>query len=175
MKLKTINKSKSLQKRRNQTGYENLPWEINYSFGINYLLSSRIRLCRRIAHCRLEDSVAVELWDKTLVWGSWKNNTLARDRGRRRLFDHMRNHGEQWETLWESGKTIRHLTQEESQDTWNEREVSAFKIKQEMTRQDMNQNLNRDISLLGKLFICLCLCSQLAGPIGGNLEKKKKT
>jgi len=46
-----------------------------------------------------------------------KHNTLARDRGRRRLFDHMRNQGEQVETLWESGKTIRHLTQEESQGT----------------------------------------------------------
>ena len=44
----------------------------------------------------------------------------------------------------ESGKTIRHLTQEEGQGAWNEREVSDFKIKQEMTRQDMNQNVNRD-------------------------------
>ena len=44
-----------------------------------------------------------------------KHNTLAQDRGRRRLFEHMRNQGEQVETLWESGKTIRHLTQEEGQ------------------------------------------------------------
>jgi len=37
--------------------------------------------------------------------------------GRCRLFEHMRNQGEQVETLLESGKTIRHLTQEEGQDT----------------------------------------------------------
>ena len=38
-------------------------------------------------------------------------------RGRRRLFEHMRDQGEQVETLWESGKTIRHLTREEGQVT----------------------------------------------------------
>ena len=43
-------------------------------------------------------------------------NTLAQDRGNR-LFEHMRNQGEQVETLWESGKTIRHLTQVEGQGT----------------------------------------------------------
>ena len=42
-------------------------------------------------------------------------------RGRRRLFEHTRDQGEQVETLWESGKTIRHLTREEGQVTWNER------------------------------------------------------
>jgi len=31
-------------------------------------------------------------------------NTLARDRGRRRLFEHMRNQGEQVETLWDQGR-----------------------------------------------------------------------
>ena len=45
------------------------------------------------------------------------DNILARDTGRRRLFEHMRDQGEQVETLWESGKTIRHLTREEGQDT----------------------------------------------------------
>ena len=45
-------------------------------------------------------------------------NILALDKGRRRLFEHMR---EQVETPWESGKTIRRLTREEGQDTWNER------------------------------------------------------
>jgi len=39
------------------------------------------------------------------------DNILALDKGRRRLFEHMRDQGEQVETLWESGKTIRHLTQ----------------------------------------------------------------
>jgi len=56
-------------------------------------------------------------------------DTLAQDRGRRRIFEHMRNQGEQVETLWESGKTISHLTQEEGQDTWNKREVSDFQNK----------------------------------------------
>ena len=37
-------------------------------------------------------------------------------RGQRRLFEHMRDQGEQVVTL-ESGKTIRHLTQEEGKDT----------------------------------------------------------
>ena len=38
-------------------------------------------------------------------------------RGRLRLFKHMRSQGEQVETLRESGKTSRHLTQEEGQVT----------------------------------------------------------
>ena len=50
-----------------------------------------------------------------------EDNILARDTGRCRLFEHMRDQGEQVETLWESGKTIRHLTREEGQVTWNER------------------------------------------------------
>ena len=55
-------------------------------------------------------------------------NILARKTGRRRLFEHTRDQGEQVETLWESGKTIRHLTREEGQVTWNEREVKKKKI-----------------------------------------------
>ena len=39
------------------------------------------------------------------------DNILALDNGRRRLFEHMRDQGEQVETHWESGKRIRHLTQ----------------------------------------------------------------
>ena len=35
--------------------------------------------------------------------------------GRHRLFEYKRSQGEQAETLWESGKTITHLTQEEGQ------------------------------------------------------------
>ena len=50
-----------------------------------------------------------------------RDNILALDEGRRRLFEHTRDQGEQVETLWESGKTIRHLTREEGQVTWNER------------------------------------------------------
>ena len=46
-----------------------------------------------------------------------ERNILARDKGRRRLFEHTRDQGEQVETLWESGKTIRRLTREEGQDT----------------------------------------------------------
>ena len=38
-------------------------------------------------------------------------------REQHRLFEHMKDQGEQVETLWESGKTIRHLTREERQDT----------------------------------------------------------
>ena len=52
-----------------------------------------------------------------------RDDILARYTGRRRLFEHMMDQGEQVETLWESGKTIRHLTREEGQVTWNEREV----------------------------------------------------
>ena len=50
-----------------------------------------------------------------------ERNILALDKGRRRLFEHTRDQREQVETLWESGKTIRRLTREERQDTWNER------------------------------------------------------
>ena len=54
----------------------------------------------------------------------------------------MRDQGEQVETLRELGKTIRHLTQEEGQGTCNEREVSDFKIKREMTRQNRTSKQN---------------------------------
>ena len=43
------------------------------------------------------------------------NDKLALDKGRRRLFKHMRIPGEQVETLRESRKTIRHWTREEGQ------------------------------------------------------------
>jgi len=70
----------------------------------------------------------MELGIKRLVRGSrLKHNTLARDKGRRRLFEHLRDQGEKVETLWESGKTIRHLTWEEGQVTWNEREINISK------------------------------------------------
>ena len=58
-----------------------------------------------------------------------EDNILALDEGRRRLFEHMRDQGEQVETLWESGKTIRHLTREEGQVTWNERGKLIFQNK----------------------------------------------
>ena len=54
---------------------------------------------------------------KRLVRGSRQKHTLALDKGRRRLFEHMRDQGEQVETLWESAKTTRHLTREEGQVT----------------------------------------------------------
>ena len=73
-------------------------------------------LCRRLAHCRLEDSVAV-VQNASVAAHDTIHDTLARDRGRRRLFEHMRNQREQVETLWESGKTIRHVTQKEGQGT----------------------------------------------------------
>jgi len=76
-----------------------------------------------------------------------KRNTLARDRGRRRLFEHTRSHGEQVETLWESGKTIRHLKQEEGQVTWNEREVSDFQNKTGNDETRHEKILNRDKNL----------------------------
>jgi len=82
-------------------------------------LQKRILLCRRIAHCRLKDSVETVGTVDQNAGGAHdkKRNTLAQDRGRRRLFEHMRDTGEQVETVWESGKTIRHLTQEEGQGT----------------------------------------------------------
>jgi len=60
-------------------------------------------------------SVAVVQGIKRLVTKLMtRDNILALDKGRRRLFEHMRSQGEQVETLWESGKTIGHLTREES-------------------------------------------------------------
>ena len=48
-------------------------------------------------------------WIKTLdMKVGTGRNILALDEGRRRLFEHTRDQGEQVETLWESGKTIRH-------------------------------------------------------------------
>ena len=67
------------------------------------------------------------------------DNILAQDEGDADCLN-TRDQGEQVETLWESGKTIRHLTQEEGQVTWNKRgKLVIFKIKQELTRQDMNR------------------------------------
>ena len=43
------------------------------------------------------------------------HDKLALDKGRQRLFKHMRIPGEQVDTLRESGKTIRHWTWEEGQ------------------------------------------------------------
>ena len=74
-----------------------------------------------------------------------RDDILAWDTGRRRLFEHMRDQGEQVETLRESGKTIRHLTREEvSSYLKQEGKVLFFKIKQEMMRQDIKQNRNHD-------------------------------
>ena len=85
---------------------------------INY--NKKDMLCRRIAHCRLEDSVAVEPVETVEQGASMRlmdgtQHTGTRQ-GRHRLFEHMRSQGEQVETLWESGKTIRHLTQEEGKN-----------------------------------------------------------
>ena len=56
-----------------------------------------------------------------------RDNILARDKGRRRLFEHMRDQGEQVETLWELGGTIRHLTWEERESYLKQEEkVSDF-------------------------------------------------
>jgi len=86
-------------------------------------------LCRRIARCRLEEKLW--LWFKgfkrLVMKLMGRDDILARYTGRRRLFEHMMDQGEQVETLWESGKTIRHLTREERQVTWNEREVNISK------------------------------------------------
>ena len=39
------------------------------------------------------------------VKNTWKGcDTLAQDKGRRRLFEYMRDHGEQVETLWDQGR-----------------------------------------------------------------------
>jgi len=78
-------------------------------------------------------------------WSSKRRRHTGTRRGRRRQFEHEGPRGTGGNTFWESGKTIRHLTQEDGQDTWNERgKLVIFKIKQEMTRQDMKKNLNRD-------------------------------
>ena len=97
--------SKIAPKGRNKTGYETYR-------------DLKDTLCRRIARLQSQGFCGCGNWIKNasmrLMDGG---NTLAQDRGRRRLFDHMRNQGEQVETLWESGKTIRHLTREEGQVT----------------------------------------------------------
>ena len=55
----------------------------------------------------------MELGIKRLVRSSrLKHNTLARDKGRRRLFEHMRDQGEQVETLGNQGR---------QSDTWHGR------------------------------------------------------
>jgi len=46
-----------------------------------------------------------------------KFNTPARDKGRRTLFEHMKDHRGPGGNTLGSGTTIRHLTQEEEQDT----------------------------------------------------------
>jgi len=64
------------------------------------------------------DSVAVDSVDIDVgMWLKTETQHTGTRQGRRRLFDHMRNQGELVETLWESGKTIRHLTKEEGQVT----------------------------------------------------------
>ena len=73
------------------------------------------------AHCRLKNAVAVDTVE-TMKHEAGREARKRRQhtgtrRGRCRLFEHMRDQGEQVETLWESGKTIRHLTREEGQVT----------------------------------------------------------
>ena len=59
-----------------------------------------------------------------------RDNILARKTGRRRLFEHTRDQGEQMETLWESGKTIRHLRHSKKGKIPGKRgEVSEFQNK----------------------------------------------
>ena len=126
-----------------QNGLWNLPW-LNKLWLWKNLQDNKIALEEDRS---TPGSEKLWLWIKTWVMqvGTGRN-ILALDTGRCRLFEHMRDQGEQVETLWESGKTIRHLTREEGQDTWNESgKLVIFKIKQEMTRQDKKQNVNRDI------------------------------
>ena len=95
----------------------------------------------------------------------WRHNKLAPDKGRRRLFKHMRIPGEQVETLRESGKTIRHWTWEEGQVIWNERKTLLnFKIRPEMTRPYMKQNLNHDRPVLPSNWQSSCAMAQLLMP-----------
>ena len=76
-------------------------------------LQTKDTLCRRIATLQAQGFKARDTVDKDarvrLMTGG---NTLAQDKGDA---DYLK--GEQVETLWESGKTIRHLTQEEGQGT----------------------------------------------------------
>jgi len=74
---------------------------------------------------RLVNSMAVDFCEQgreSEARDMWRHTGTRQ--GRRRLFEHMGSHEEQVETLWESGKTIRHVTQEEGQGTSNEREVN---------------------------------------------------
>ena len=77
-------------------------------------------LCRRVARLQARGKTMAVNQEASNAGRNRTQHTGTR-RGRRRLFEHMRDQGEQVETLWESGKTIRHLTREEGQDTWNER------------------------------------------------------
>ena len=52
-----------------------------------------------------------------------KDDTLAQDKGRRRLYEHMGEEGTGGHNQ-ESGETIRPVTHEEGQVTWNERRVT---------------------------------------------------
>ena len=83
----------------------------------NHITKTKETALQEDRSLQVRGSVAVDSVDIDVGMRLKTETTLARDRGRRRLFDHIRNQGEQVETLWESGKTIRHLTQEEGQDT----------------------------------------------------------
>ena len=78
-----------------------------------------IRSAGESLNCRLEETVAVKsmVQEKAGNEAHGQRQHTGTRRGRRRLFEHMRDQGEQVETLWESGKTIRHLTQEEGLGT----------------------------------------------------------
>ena len=75
-------------------------------------------LCRRVARLQARGkTMTVNQGKEASNEGHDRTQHTGTRRRQRRLFEHMRDEGEQVETLWESGKTIRHLTQEEGQVT----------------------------------------------------------
>ena len=109
-------------------------------------LANKDTLCRRIAHCRLEETVAVNSMDQD-----------ASNEGRNRT-QHTGTGHRETQTIWThegargtGGNTLGIREDNQTLDTVGrarylkrEGKLVNFKIKQEMTRQDMNQNVNRD-------------------------------
>ena len=116
--MKHLQNQKSLPKTEEQNQAMKTYRENKLKLWLKNKLQTKDMLCRRNTHCRLEGSAAVETVDQEASnEAHGRRQHTGTRQGKHRLFQHMRNQGEQVETLWESGKTIRHLTQEEGQGT----------------------------------------------------------
>ena len=106
LKFKTQNHSKN---GGTETGY----WTYRCKLGLKNKWSNKDMLCRRNAHCRLKESVAVDFCGKSgESEAHGKRQHTGTRQGRHRLFEHMRSHGEQVETLRNQGR---------QSDTWHRR------------------------------------------------------